>query len=67
MDGNFEVEKIHRKQTFQKKNSSYVFAKQGVYMLMTVLQGDLAVKQSKALIRAFKQTKDYIIKSKTCY
>lgn len=29
-------------------------------MLMTVLKGDLAVKQSKALIRLFKSMKDYI-------
>ena len=30
-------------------------------MLMTVLKGDLAVKQSKALIRLFKSMKDYIV------
>ena len=30
-------------------------------MLMTVLRGDLAILQSKALIRLFKQMKDYII------
>lgn len=39
----------------------YAFTEQGVYMLMTVLKGDLATKQSKALIRTFKQMKDYII------
>ena len=32
-------------------------------MLMTVLKGDLAVKQSKALIRTFKQMKDYILEN----
>ena len=32
-------------------------------MLMTVLRGDLAVRQSKALIRLFKGMKDYIIES----
>ena len=32
-------------------------------MLMTVLRGDLAVKQSKALIRLFKQMKDFIIEN----
>jgi hypothetical protein len=32
-------------------------------MLMTVLKGDLATKQSIALIDAFKQMKDYIIES----
>lgn len=30
-------------------------------MLMTVLKGDLAVRQSMALIRLFKQMKDYIV------
>ena len=30
-------------------------------MLVTVLKGELAIKQSKALIRAFKKMKDYII------
>ena len=29
-------------------------------MLMTVLKGELATKQSKALIRLFKEMKDYI-------
>lgn len=38
----------------------FVFTEQGVYMLMTVLKGKLAVTQSKALIRAFKQMKDYL-------
>ena len=33
----------------------------GLYMLMTVLKGPLAVKQSKALIRTFKKMKDYIL------
>lgn len=32
-------------------------------MLMTVLRGDLAVNQSKALIRIFKQMKDFIVQS----
>ena len=41
----------------------YVFTEQGIYMLMTVLRGELAVKQSKALIRTFKQMKDYIVEN----
>ena len=35
----------------------YAFIEQGIYMLMTVLKGDLAIKQSIALIDAFKQMK----------
>ena len=37
----------------------YAFTEQGIYMLMTVLKGDLAVQQSKALIRLFKKMKQY--------
>lgn len=39
------------------------FTEQGIYMLMTVLRGDLAVRQSKALVRVFKQMKDFILQS----
>ncbi len=41
----------------------FVFTEQGVYMLMTVLRGELAVKQSRALIMTFKKMKDYILES----
>ena len=41
----------------------YVFTEQGIYMLMTVLKGELATKQSISLVKAFKQMKDYIIES----
>ena len=40
-----------------------VFTEQGIYMLMTVLRGELAIKQSRALIRTFKQMKDFIIEN----
>jgi len=39
------------------------FTEQRIYMLMTVLRGNLATKQSRALIRTFKQMKDYIIEN----
>ena len=38
----------------------YAFTEQGIYMLMTVLKGEQATAQSKALIRLFKQMKNYI-------
>ena len=41
----------------------YAFTEQGIYMLMTVLKGDLAVRQSKALIRLFKKMKDFVVQS----
>ena len=30
-------------------------------MLMTVLRGELAIKQSRALVKTFKKMKDYIL------
>lgn len=45
------------------KYKPYAFTEQGIYMLMTVLRGELAVKQSKALIRMFKQMKDFIVEN----
>ena len=42
----------------------WAFTEQGIYMLMTVLKGDLATRQSIALIRAFKSMKDYIVNSR---
>ena len=41
------------------KYNPYAFTEQGIYMLMTVLRGELATLQSKALIRLFKRLKDY--------
>ena len=41
----------------------YAFTEQGVYMLMTVLKGELATKQSKALVRLFKKMKDYVVEN----
>lgn len=41
----------------------YAFTEQGIYMLMTVLKGELATRQSKALIRIFKEMKDYLIET----
>ncbi len=39
----------------------HAFTEQGIYMLMTVLKGDLAITQSKALVRTFKKMKDMIL------
>ena len=41
----------------------YAFTEQGIYMLMTVLKGELATKQSIVLIDTFKQMKDYLSNS----
>lgn len=42
----------------------YAFTEQGIYMLMTVLKGELAVRQSRALVMAFKEMKDYILENR---
>lgn len=47
-----------------RQHLPYVFTEQGIYMLMTVLKGELATEQSKALIRTFKMMKDYIIENR---
>ena len=43
------------------KYHPFVFTEQGIYMLMTVLRGDLAIRQSRALVSTFKRMKDYIL------
>ena len=48
----------------KSRYNHHVFTEQGLYMLMTVLKGPLAVKQSKALIRTFKRMKDYILENR---
>lgn len=46
--------------SLMSRSLPYAFTEQGIYMLMTVLRGDLAVAQSKMLIRMFKAMKSYI-------
>ena len=41
----------------------YAFTEQGIYMLMTVLRGPLAVRQSRTLVMLFKKMKDYILEN----
>ena len=68
----FQLTKSEFENLISKKSTSswggrrklpYAFTEQGIYMLMTVLRGELAVKQRKALIRMFKQMKDFIIEN----
>lgn len=60
-----EMEEILRCKIFTSnwggtRYNPYAFTEQGIYMLMTVLKGDLAVTQSKMLIRTFKEMKHFI-------
>ena len=57
---NFSTANISSKSRY----NPHVFTEQGLYMLMTVLKGPLAVKQRKALIRTFKKMKDYILENR---
>ena len=43
----------------------YAFTEQVIYMLMTVLRGDIAITQSRDLVRTFKKMKDYILGNQT--
>lgn len=43
-----------------KRKLPYAFTEQGVYMLATVLKGDLASTQSIAIMRAFRAMRTYI-------
>ena len=42
----------------------YAFTEQGIYMLMTILKGELATKQSIIIVRTFKAMKDYIVENR---
>ena len=44
-----------------RTSNPYAFTEEGIYMLMTVLKGEKAVLQSKALIKIFRRLKDYVI------
>lgn len=50
-----------------RRYNIYAFTEQGIYMLMTILKGELVTKQSKILIRLFKEMKDYIIENDARY
>ena len=49
----------------KSRTMPFAYTEQGIYMLMTVLKGDLATNQSKALIRTFKGMKDFIIENRS--
>lgn len=53
-------ESMFRGQSGGTRYLPWCFTESGIYMLMTVLKGELAVNQSKALIRTFKAMKDYM-------
>ena len=68
-----EVEELRRQNVTANINPMsrslpYVFSEQGIYMLATVLNGELAVQQSILVMRAFKNMRHYIIANKQlCY
>ncbi|MBR6235660.1 MAG: ORF6N domain-containing protein, partial [Spirochaetales bacterium] len=44
-----------------RRKNPRAFTESGIYMIMTVLRGELAVRQSRALIRTFRAMKDHIV------
>ena len=44
-----------------KRKLPYVFTEQGIYMLATVLRGELAEKQSIYIMRAFREMQRFIV------
>ena len=44
----------------KSRTNPYAFTEQGIYMLATVLRGELAEKQSIFIMRAFKEMRHYI-------
>ena len=73
LDFMFRLNSKEFNEKIKKKNSTsswggrrklpYAFTEQGIYMLMTVLKGELAIRQSIQIIRVFKQMKDYLVES----
>lgn len=60
-----EYDKLRCQNVTAIKNSMsrtmpYAFTEQGIYMLATVLKGDLATQQSIFIMRAFKEMRHYI-------
>ena len=46
-----------------RRTEPWAFSEGGIYMLMTVLNGELATRQSIALIRIFQAMKNYIVET----
>ena len=44
-----------------RRTEPWAFSESGIYMLMTVLKGTFATRQSIALIRTFRAMKDHIV------
>lgn len=42
----------------------YAFTEQGIYMLATVLRGELADQQSIFIMRAFRELKHYVLENR---
>ena len=47
----------------QSRARPYVFTEQGIYMLATVLRGELAEQQSIFIMRAFREMRHYIMQN----
>ena len=50
-----------------RRKLPYVFTEQGVYMLATVLRGELAEKQSIYIMRAFREMRHFLANNKLMF
>ena len=56
LQSNFSTANVNRK----RRTLPYAFTEQGIYMLATVLRGELAEQQSIFIMRAFREMRHYI-------
>ena len=49
----------------KSRSTPYAFTEQGVYMLSTVLKGEMAVRQSIMIMRVFKEMRHYLLENKS--
>ena len=54
------IETLFAGQDGGRRKLPHVFTEQGIYMLATVLRGELAIQQSIFIMRAFKEMRHYI-------
>ncbi len=57
---NLRCQNVTAIKNVMSRSLPYVFTEQGIYMLATVLKGELATKQSINIMRAFKEMRHFI-------
>lgn len=60
---NLRCQNVTANYNSMSRSLPYAFTEQGIYMLATVLKGDLAEQQSVFIMRAFKEMRHFIIQN----